>query len=202
MNIGLEKEFFLVNQDNLPQLVVGSGAPPIDDCGWLVEARGGPEVSIIVAVYNLKADIHRIQFHYKDFFSKTGTRLIDTPVMKIPRDMRQQAARKFTKGLVSHSNLYGHEAHRVSMLEATAGVHISFTNPGTVYHKDGSSVSYNQNFDWAKLFRKLDAAFKDEIEAAKRRPGFYEIKGDGRVEYRSLPSDVDLDKVISVISQL
>ena len=54
-------------------------------------------------------------------------------------------------------------------------------------------------FDFVQIIRKLDEAFKGEIKAAKRLPGFYEIKPDRRVEYRSLPNDVDLGKIIKTL---
>jgi hypothetical protein len=43
--------------------------------------------------------------------------------------------------------------------------------------------------------------FAKEIAGARRRPGFYEIKSDGRIEYRSLPNTINKHKLISVLKE-
>lgn len=63
-------------------------------------------------------------------------------------------------------------------------------------------MEINECFDYITIFKKLDEAFAEEIKEAKRLPGFYEIKSDGRIEYRSLPSNVSLFKVIDVINSI
>ena len=68
-----------------------------------------------------------------------------------------------------------------------------------VVKRKGMTQIVLQNFDWVKLFTHLDDCFSKEIEESGRNPGFYEVKFDGRVEYRSLPSNINLKKVISVI---
>ena len=222
LKIGLEKEFFLLDEEGKPQIICKDFNLPYDECGWLVEARGLPFVSITEAVFSLKADIFEIEQKVKnirtrtDIISGTGDNIVvnqgkykldDTPVMVIDRDVRAEASRHFTKPLVKYGNFYGYKYHSTKSLEATAGVHISFTNSQEVSCVNSSSNSpykqtFNLNFDWPHIFISLDKAFEAEIKAAKRKPGFYEIKADGRVEYRSLPSNVDLDKVIFYVKKL
>jgi hypothetical protein len=55
------------------------------------------------------------------------------------------------------------------------------------------------NFDWMRWFLLFDKAFKEEIKNSYRNPGFYELKSDGRIEYRSLPNNINMDKLINVI---
>lgn len=65
-----------------------------------------------------------------------------------------------------------------------------------------AEFSYPGFVDHAMLVGRLDSAFKAEIRAARRNPGFYERKGDGRIEYRSLPNNVDLEKVREVLGSI
>ena len=211
MKVGLEKEFFLIKNGKPQSLATDTlhnfGHLPCDECGWLVEARGKPHNSIVEAVFSLKADIYQIEKRVEkipaehiDGVAYSYT-LNDEPVMKVDRATKLQCARRFAKGTIKYQNLYGHECHRNALSEATAGVHVSFTVE-RIYTSNNNTYTYNVNFDWPQIFIKLDKAFADEIKAAKRRPGFYEIKHDGRVEYRSLPSKVDLDKLIDVLGPL
>lgn len=207
MLIGLEKEYFLLDAKGNP---VGVLPPlnclPADECGWLVEARGKPFSSITEAVFSLKADIHKIEQEIVRLNGQAAAlaafdaplTLSDQPIMRIPRSVRLAVSRAYAKPPIQYQNLYGYLSHRNAVLDGTAGVHISFTEPREVETKD-SKRTFNVNFDWAHIFHTLDVAFENEIAAARRRPGFYELKRDGRIEYRSLPSNVDLEKLISVL---
>lgn len=193
LQIGLEQEFFVRNSNN--ELVIAPAELPHDGCGLLAEARGLPFFSPEEAVFSLKADVYRLT----NQALKMGYALINSPVEKISKQLRLKAGRAFAKEIVKHQNIYGFEDHRNADNEQTAGIHISFTNPTTVVHEHGSpSVVYGM-FDWLSIFKKLDEEFAPEIKAAKRNRGFYELKSDGRIEYRSLPANVDLDKIIEVL---
>jgi hypothetical protein len=197
---GFEKEFFLLNAQNEPQVIDANlRYLGYDDCGWLVEARSKPFSSIVEAVFSLKADIHRIE---KKLAQKDGLVLSDQPLCKIDKKTRIKAHRQYSKPPIKYQNFYGYQFHRNAALEATAGLHVSVTQKSSVYNKDGTSTEYYKNFDWPFIFLAIDKEFKEEIKAAKRNPGFYEMKSDGRVEYRSLPANVDLDKLISVLSDI
>ena len=198
LKFGLEKEFFCLSTEAKTVTVVPKGMAA-DSCGWLAEARGNAFTNIVDAVFSLHADIHKL---VKEAEGKNVI-LVDTPLLKVPRDVRVAAARASAKGLISYENLYGYQNHKNTGLDATAGVHISFTNPSTVSRgEDHEDIEYYKMFDWFKVFSGLDKAFKEEIKAAKRLPGFYELKNDGRIEYRSLPANVDLNKVMDVVHTL
>jgi hypothetical protein len=208
MKVGLEKEFFLVDDKGQPVDLTELRSLPCDECGWLVEARGLPfRNDIIEAVFSLKASIYRIEQELLLINARQKSAglaeltLTDNPVMKVSRDIRLKCARKFTKSLIKYQNFYGYQSHRHALTEATAGIHISLTSEVEVYHGNEKHI-YNRNFDWPQIFVKLDKAFAEEIKAAKRRPGFYELKPDGRVEYRSLPANANLDKVMEVLSHI
>jgi len=194
MQYGLEKEYFIYKDGIITSVPIN--LLPYDECGYLVEARGKPADNILEAVYLLKAEEHKLyakamENHYV---------LIVLPLDKIPPKLSLKLRRQFTKGITEYQNLYGYEAHRNGSL-VTAGLHISFTNPRTIKNKEGYDIVVNGMFDYIQLFRLLDKEFKDEIKESKRNPGFYELKSDGRIEYRSLPNNVNLDKVIDVITK-
>lgn len=191
LKIGLEKEFFI--QKNGEFTTVPSGIPH-DDCGWLVEARGRPSTDIVEAVYSLLADCYKIYGDVKEL----GYELVEANVVKLPRTLLIKAQRRYAKGKIHYENLYGYEHHNNRINEQLAGVHVSFTNECTIFYGDRNEPrTYNGIFDYAKLFRRLDDIYAQEIKEAKRRPGFYEIKTDGRIEYRSLPANVDLMNLIT-----
>ena len=202
MKVGLEREMFLLDKEGNPVVIPLN--IPSDECGVLVEARGPPADNITDAVYLLKAEEHRIERNINKRHPNRYT-LDDSPIMEIPRLTRLKANRVYAKGLTTYQNIYGFEHHRNKITEQPAGIHISFTNPKEVKVNTckecgrSSEVTVNQVFDYISLFTLLDKAFKDEIKRAKRRQGFYELKDDGRIEYRSLPSNVDLLKVIEVL---
>lgn len=196
MKIGLEKEFFVKQNGNC---IVIPAKLPFDDSGLLTEARSQPFNNPEEAVFSLKADIFRIEQKVQSL----NLQLSDIPVEKIPRDVHLEASRRFTKGLTKYQNLYGFKHHKNTSKETPAGIHISFTNPKSIYDSESKkTVSYNGVFDFVSLFKFLDSQFVEEIKAAKRNPGFYEIKGDGRIEYRSLPANTNLDKIINVLKSV
>ena len=209
MKYGLECEFFVAKQGT-PETVKSvfeketgfiliGGLPnqlTPDECGFLAEARGSAENGIRDAVFSLKADIYRLQQEAK----KLSLTLIKEPLLDVRREEIIKSRRAFSKGVISYQNMYGYGEHR-NKNKKTAGIHISFTSPKSVYGVDGKLVSVeNVMFDFIQIVRKLDAAFAAEIKSAGRFPGFYELKGDGRIEYRSLPNNVDLYKIIEVLS--
>jgi hypothetical protein len=201
---GLEKELFLLDKDNKPIIIRSDMGLPYDECGFLLEARGAPHKDIYEAVYSLKAEEKRIQD--KVYKLNSSYQVLDMSIFKISRDFKREVKRIHTKGLLTFQNIYGFKDNRHSRDEATAAVHISFTNFEVFTYRDKDNqykeFLYNSNFDYIKYFTILDKAFKDEIKKAKRNPGFYELKANGRIEYRSLPSDVDLMKVIEVINNI
>ena len=181
LKFGFEREFFVMKGDSV---VIPSHPIPRD--GVLAEARGKPDACPIEAAYSLLAEEHRMRGWLPE-----GLTFSEVPVLKVSRELRIKSARTAAKGLVHYQNLYGHARHRHKQSEMTAGLHVSVTRSREIFTEKGS-MRVNEMFDYAQLVRRMDDVFFKEIKAASRRPGFYEIKGDGRVEYRSLPNDIDI----------
>lgn len=197
MKFGLEKEMFLVDGEGGVTVVPAS--LPVDEGGLLVEARGAPHDDFTDAVFSLMASECRIA---KQVAEACPTHhLLTRPVMSISQGLRRQASRRYIKGLISYQNIYGFASHRNRQSEQLAGIHLSITCPRTISIGDGNSTIANIMFDWVQVFRYLDDAFATEIRVAKRRPGFYELKDDGRIEYRSLPNDISLEKLMDTMAE-
>lgn len=206
MKYGFEKEYFLMKGKQGIQILGKDPYKniPYDECGYLVEARGKPMDTVIDAVFSLKAEEHRILTMLGKIAG--DLLLIDTPIQEVTRDFKREVQRLHSKPRLTFENMYDFKDNRHKHNEVTAAIHISFTNPVEYdMYKDGKfthkSLS-NRFFDFIKYVKALDKAFKEEIRIAKRNPGFYEIKSDGRVEYRSLPANADFNKIINVIDSV
>lgn len=200
LKFGIELEAFLVDKDNKPVLV--PQCLPQDDCGFLVEFRGKPSTSIRDAVASVIAERWMVEDRIASTRELIEYGLLLSPTMVVGRDVRDAARRIHSKGVVRERNLYKYTHHRNKQTEATAGLHISFTNPCNRHVGDNKFCEYNSMFDFPHLFRCLDEEFAETIKGAKRNPGFYELKDDGRVEYRSLPCTVDLRALINSVEHI
>ena len=201
LKFGFELEFFIVDTLTGQPTLVPPDLPK-DECGWLVEVRSEPHEHPLKAIHLLHAETQLVV----ERAERRGFQLKRQPRMEIPRALKVDAARQNGKGLLRFRNLYGHKTHRNSPKEATASLHVSITNAQRYSYRDKDnrelSFTYPGFIDHAHLITTCDREFTKEIKESKRNPGFYEIKHDGRIEYRSLPNDVDLEKVARVLTQL
>ena len=200
MRIGLEKELWLLGTDGKPLIIPPS--IPHDDCGLLVEARGKACGDVTEAVYSLMADEARIrqQVAIQADLPNNPLRhvtLDDSPIQRIDRRTEIEVQRNYAKGTIRWQNIYGIRLPSNRRGTMTAAIHVSFTYPMTT---EPNGVTVNKMFDFVTLFRGLDIVFADEIRAAGRKPGFYEIKDDGRIEYRSLPANVSCETLIKKLT--
>jgi len=197
MNFGLEKEMFVT--DSLGKLVLPCLGLPTDHNPILAEARGDPANNIIDAVFLLEAQVYRMH----KIAERAKQKLSDEPISKINNNLRDKIHRdsRLRKAADVSENLYGHMRHKNKDNEVTAGVHLSVTNKRTyvINAKENQLGTFNAPWDFAKFVLFMDTLFAVEILKAKRNPGFYEIKPDGRIEYRSLPANVNLYKVIDAV---
>ena len=207
MKYGLECEFFVAKTGVNPYAFIGGLDQSLtpDECGFLAEARGQPHDNIREAVFSLMADVYRLELAA----SKLDVELVQVPNAVVPYSEVLKSRRLHSKGLLQFQNYLGYESHKLRS-KKTAGIHISVTSPIMYWGGDmeygeenttfkAKEKHYNSVWDFPQMFRYFDAAFQKEIKEAGRNPGFYEIKRDGRVEYRSLPNTVDLKKIIATV---
>jgi hypothetical protein len=198
--VGFEKEF-AVTIDELPVVISPKMVLPQDSCGLLAcgllaEARSQAFACPIEAAYSLKAAEHRL--HEMAKIEKVELR--EWPIFKVPNEVRMAAMRWHTKSRVKHRNIYGYDTHRNHKNEMTAGLHVSICNTIYTRHKD-VEFQYNAVFDSFRFVSIMDARFQKIISETKRRMGFYEIKPQGRIEYRSLPNTVDVLEVAQFLKE-
>jgi hypothetical protein len=193
--IGIEGEFFVSDTQTLLTLVPKS--LPHDSCGYLAEARGEahPTAAGALALYGVAVkDLERQA-------ALLNLKLACEAVMIVPAEVLRQARRLFTKGPTKYNNIYGLD-YKPTDRTRRAGLHVHFSNTYTdkYYNSKGENYDKTINFpiDFPPIVQTLDRAFKDEIKASKRLPGFYEMKPYG-FEYRSLPTNVDLGKLGEVL---
>jgi hypothetical protein len=195
MKYGLEKEYFVKKGD---EYVLATGLP-MDECGYLAEVRGDCHSDPSKAVALFRADDAKL----KAKAAALGLTLSDEPVGKIPPKLARTAARRFGKGTypVGRGNMYGKDFSLTDRVQR-AGMHVHFSDQQEVKDKEGRNITtIPRILDMPRIIYKLDQAFAAEIKAAKRIPGMYEMKPHG-FEYRSLPANVDLDRLTRVLETL
>ena len=190
MKIGIEVEFFLVKDGKIVN--VAKAGLPSDEYPLLAEARGNPFDCVFQAVGSVRGEIDRIV----SAAGKTGLTPLfadwvkkDDDVEKLYEDILRQGFSKH----IGWRNLYGKKPSSKNKRFIAAGLHVSFTEQRSFgYHVNNQPQTFNYNsvFDYPHIFNNITKEFLPEIKASGRVEGFYEVKGDGRVEYRSLPATI------------
>lgn len=199
MKFGLECEFFVRKSSVGGYVLLGGLDASLtpDECGFLAEARGKPCSNIRDAVFSLYSDIYRLEGAAKQL----GVELLREPNADVPYEAVLASRRRYNKGTIQFQNIYGFSAHRQKR-KKTAGIHVSVTDSREHRYSSGRVFQYNAIWDFPQFIRQMDSAFKQEIKDAQRNPGFYEIKPDHRIEYRSLPNNVKLERIIEVVETI
>lgn len=201
VKFGVEIEYFVATRGGR-QTLPPEGLVPVDESQYLVECRGEPRRSIAEAL----GEVEGQRLKYQHLLDGTGLQLVKMPYAQLPRDLLLEARRRGSKPPIRWRNLYGYKEHPFKSFQK-AGLHLSISSPKvlTEWVDDKQKVTLrvaSQLFDWYGFMKGLDEAFKEEIKEAKRRPGFYIIHHGWRAEYRSLPNNVDLGKLVEVVVRL
>lgn len=184
MKLGLEVELFGTRKGEV--VICGFEGIAADEYPILAEARGLPFNDSFQAVFSVKAEIEKI----KENMLRLGIKPLFSNWIEKTNEVKQLNREILRRGIdkrISYENLYGLDVSDKNETHVSAGMHISFTNPYS-FNVNGVVKEYNALFDFVKLFRKIETEFTKEIKESERTPGFYELKGDGRIEYRSLPA--------------
>lgn len=208
---GFEQEFFIRNTAGdlvlAPKNLINVG---LDECGYLVEGRGKPHDHPILAAYSLLAANHLMQAALSG--AKNPLILVkDLAFTKIPAVLQRKAIRRDGKHSYpeNRGNLYGKD-YSPSDRWQRAGLHVHFSDfeKTRVFGRTGQSTrsghhmfQIHRPLDMPRIILALDKAFKEEIKAAKRLLGMYEMKPYG-FEYRSLPTTVNVLDVAEFIADM
>jgi len=220
MKYGIELEFFIVDKDNklVPAFKVTSN---VDGNPVIGEVRTGVHDNIVDCVYELKKllFLEKLKVEakgYKMDFSTVKT--VDDIFLKELRKSKEFMNKKendvleelsiYPKGAIG--KMLPRNTYKASLqINLSENKEFTYTkyNKVTVedkykYDSETTTKSYSGIFDYLTILFKLDEAFLEEIKEAKRVKGVYAIKNGkfgNRIEYRSLPNNIDHNKLILVL---
>lgn len=187
-NIGIEKEFWLLNDVGQIQEPAIFGFPN-DEYGFLVELRTNPciDMSSLLADF----DYH---FRYLEVRAKMlALKLSDEPNMPRPVGLVEYLSPKYRYGslqdLTANINAGTVSSHATGIFEdsLTAGIHVHFSRHDELGRRVQLPIF--------EIVKKMDLNFRGIIRGSNRILGEYELKSYG-FEYRSLPANAPLEKVI------
>lgn len=220
INYGIELEFFVLNQKDevIPAYKVTSN---IDGNPIIGELRTKVHNNIIDCVFELKKLIflEKQKIELKGFkIDFSNTKILKDDLLVEMRKTKEYIDKKentvleelsvYDKGNVGKMLPKG--VYKASLqLNISNNKEISYLEYTKItiedkfkYESKNCSKSYSSVFDFPKLICKLDKTFQNNINDSKRVKGVYAIKegelGD-RIEYRSLPNDIDLDLLIKTL---
>jgi len=202
--IGLEKEMFLLDKDDniMEPKLYGF---PRDEFEFLVELRSLPSDRL----YPVYMTLHQEELQYKLRADKFGMKLESTP-NRIETDewvrnhwdkynLHRFNELDYTKNIYCKQGMNGPEevpeSHHLGVLyhtsnskRLTAGIHVHFSSRNA---ETGEVIQ----LPIENIVGQMDEIFKKEIKLSKRNKGEYEEKIHG-FEYRSLPCDTDIYKIL------
>ncbi|MBN1664956.1 MAG: hypothetical protein JW943_15260 [Deltaproteobacteria bacterium] len=194
LEIGIEKEFFLLRKGDSPNLYDQIVEPreyefPADAFGFLVELRSEPWMHL----NTVKMTWDMTKSYWEHRADKFGMELADMPYLVVPKEKVKYFYDKYEADASEDAtkNIYDNKgSHHLGMFfndetcRLTAGMHVHFS----MRDKSGRVIPFASEKIY-EIVKTMDDAFQTEITAADRIAGEYEIKRHG-FEYRSLPCNV------------
>lgn len=214
MNYGIEYEFFVQDSEGGQIVPAFNCTNNLDGYPVIGELKTGIHSTLVDAVFELK----KLIFIEKKMLESIGFSMLNKETVTVSKsfleDLRNH--RKFSNNkeyTYRHvKSIYNKRTSKTfprGVLKASLQINISKNNTlhytkcvGEERNMVEHTRTYSNIFDFPSLIFKLDEYFKKEIRESNRIQGLYCIK-DGkkgeRIEYRSLPSDVDLIKLANLI---
>lgn len=194
--IGIEKECFLIHKNEIME--PRQCGFPKDEFEFLVELRSLPSDRF----YPVYTTLMQEELQNSLRANKFGMTLMDTDSLKVPKKWVDKLWNKYNLHRFDDcdctKNIYGNkeQSHHFGVLDTkephikklTAGIHVHFSS------RD-SNTGEVIDLPIEEIVRKMDKQFRDVIETSGRNLGEWEPKSHG-FEYRSLPADADVYKVL------
>jgi len=192
--IGVEKELFLLK--GVQVMEPSNYGFPYDEFRFLVEIRSLPSDRL----YPVYTTLQQEELQYSLRANKFGMTLSDEPNITVDSNFVDSLWSKYNLGRFEDKtkNIYKSKnpSHHLGVLDTpsagikrlTAGVHIHFSSRDS---ETGNII----DLPIEDIVRRMDDIFEHDIKYAGRNLGEYELKSHG-FEYRSLPSNVDIYKVL------
>lgn len=220
MNYGIELEFFVL--DNRTELIVPAykATNNLDGNPVVGEIKTGIFDNIIDCVFDLEKKL----FIEKTTLENKGFQLSLIPQTKVDNNflinLRKDTKYINNKNLevLEEKSIYNKSIGKLlprGVYKASLQVNISNNSDVSYfeyekitvedkykYDKKRVTKSYSDVFDYITIINKLDKAFLPEIKATSRVAGVYAIKSGElgkRIEYRSLPNNINLVKLITTL---
>lgn len=221
MKYGIELEFFVFNRKN-EIITARTVTNNVDGNPLIGEIRTGIHNNIVDCIFELKKLIYNEQILIES--KNCHIRFIPEVILsdEFIRECRKNKAFVNSKRLeaLEEFSIYPNGAVSKVLPKGLrkASLQINFSENKIFnyteyrrvevedkyrYDSSNTTKSYASLFNYMNPIFDLDQAFKKEIKDTNRVKGVYAIKegqlGD-RIEYRSLPNNVDLDKIIEVLT--
>ena len=197
-HVAFERELFVTCKGGDYKNLYSLGYPT-DGNPYLLEIRGKQAGTALEAKYNM---LHLQEFEQQRL-RKAGYDIdFDTNAIVLDRAERAELRRQEIKSPMQQYRIGGGiRLPRAGVV--TAGLHVHFDN-GFERSRCCSRVSRSieaSPVNIPRIVYVLDKAFWNEILKAGRQPGLYEMKPYG-FEYRSLPTTVDIDRLVKVLNMI
>lgn len=173
---------------------------PVDGFAGLVELRSPPSWDPYECYGNIISQCKKLEDKYDCKLVLNPSHTFSASELSVIRRSTWAPVKDRTSII---SNLYNSKPKLLGRGVAMASLQINISNQiGRAWTtKDGEAIKAQYGMlDIPAVVRKLDEIFAAEIKAAKRAPGWYAVKQDIRLEYRSLPNvcfNSDLPKTLS-----
>jgi hypothetical protein len=211
-HFGIELEFFV--DDSKGNLVPAYKAGITTDGNPIIgEIRTNVHTDIVSAIFELK----KLIFVTQKKLLKKDYHMVIIPSIEVPdtflKNIRKSEEYREFLGKKEYSDIlciYGEENTSLLpnnkfvaslQLNISSNKTLSIANPAADYPYISKVIS--ELFDYRKIILELDELFKADIERTNRNEGIYSIKeGEKgkRIEYRSLPNDIDFMKLLEIPS--
>ena len=190
--IDIEKELFLLKDGKIVEPSIWNF--PSDEMGFLTEIRSIASYNI----YPIETSLSLNELSYRLRAEKLGMILDDIPILNATKDFVKHIEdvyhiREFedlTKNIygTKGSHHLGVFPNEYDCFDLTAGIHVHFSSRDS---KTGDVI----DLPIESIVKQMDDTFEDEIKKSNRIKGEWEPKSHG-FEYRSLPSNCDIHKVL------
>lgn len=213
---GIEFEFFVKDKDTDKIVPACKATNNLDGCPIIGELKTDIHNSLVDCVFDLK----KLIFTEQQNLNEKGFSMEIIPMIKLDKevliDLRKNRNYIDNKNLeiLDAKSIYNKGIGKIlPRCVYKSSLQINLSNNKTFnyeiynkieiedkikWNKEWKDKTYSEIFDYVSIIFNLDNYFQKEIQDTNRVKGVYAIK-DGdfgkRIEYRSLPNNISLDKL-------
>lgn len=184
---GLELETFLVNNNN-EIIIPNPEIHPTDSCIGLLEFRSKPNPNIFTCFGEIESQLQEFNYKNKDLYPLIIAYHTFTTTQK---QLIRKRTTNHCKSYLNTQNIYGLKPKAIGN-KSIASLQINISNQiSPEYKQENITIPARYGLlDINNIVSSLDNTFKNEIKNQQRQIGWYAIKDQIRLEYRSLPNTI------------